>query len=210
MNRFQNLLLCAGPRAPLPAPNTSAVLPRHADALVPDSAGSGTAGTSCPAHWPANAHRRANAANASLPADRRRCNNALAAAAAETSTRSPSRCTCDAVVGDMGLACSHPRRDTVYGPRELGTPARSSLGAELRAPLRGAFAVSSPPTHSSAEPVVSLSPPPELSPPCPAVRLRLPPPRPWRTLAAMRLPRHQLKAAQAQRRRQSGALLGRD
>lgn len=155
---FPNLRLRAGPRARLPAPNTSAASPPLADALVPDSAGSGTAGTLYRAHWPANPGSPANAATASLPADSRRCNNVLAAAAAETSTRSPSRHIGDAGAGDAGLDRSQPRRDTAFGPRELFTPARSSLGAELLTPLRGAFADSSPPTHAPAEPVVSLSP----------------------------------------------------
>lgn len=200
MKMFPILRLRAGPRARLPSPNTSAAMPRRADALDLDTAGSGTAGIPCPAHWPARSGSHATAATASLPADRRHCNSALEDAAVETSTRNPSIRTCDAAVGDAGLDCSHPRRDTVHGPRELCTPARSSLGAELRTPLRGAFADSSLPTHSPAEPVVSLSP---LASRVQPAMPRSPPP------AAMPLPRHQLMAAPAQWRRQSGALRGR-
>jgi hypothetical protein len=182
---FQDLLLRAGPRAPPPAAHTSAARPRHADALVPDSAGSDTAGTLCPAHWHANLGSRANAANASLPGDTHRCNTVPGDASAETSIRSPSKCTCDAALGDGGLDGSHPRRDTVYGPRELFTPARSSLGAELRTPLRGVFADSSPPTHLPAEPVVSLWPPSRVEPATP-----LSPPAPLAAMPMAHLRRH--------------------
>ena len=193
----QDLRLRAGPRPRLPAPKSSAATLPVAAAAVPDAAGSGAAGTPCRAHWPANSGSPANAASVSLPAGTHRCNNVLAAASAETSTRSPSRRTCDAVVGDTGLDCSHPRRDTVYGPREPFTPARSSLGAELRTPLRGAFADASPPAHSPADPPVSLSLlPPELNPPRPFRRhAPLAAMLPWRTFAAMRILRHQLMAA---------------
>ena len=171
---FQDSRLRAGPRPPLPTPNTSAAMPRHADALVPDTAGSDAAGIPCPAHWPANSGSLATAAIASLPAGTHRCNNAPAPAAAETSTRNPSTGTSDAADADSDLDCSLPRRDTVDGPREFAAPARSSLGAERQlhseAPLQT-------PVHwlSTPDPAVNLSVLPHLNRhaplrPCPSRR----------------------------------------
>src|ERR1700683_117289 len=153
---FQDLRLRAGPRARLLPSNTSAAMPLVFAAAALDTAGSGNVGTLCPAHWPANHGSLAIAATVRLPSDRRRCNNALEAASAETSTRSPSKCICDAAVDDAGLDCSHPRRDTVYGPREpllpLGQVSERSCYLHSEALLLALSAGRSP-----AEPAFSLS-----------------------------------------------------
>jgi hypothetical protein len=176
---FQDSSLRAGPRAPLPAPNTSAAPPQLVDEAAPDTADFGSGGIPCRARSTANAHSLANAANASLPGDTHHCNTVPAASLARTNSHIPSTNN----VGDeddAGLDRSPGRHHTVLGPRERLLPLGQASEWSGYSTLKR-FVDSSAGSATPADPALSLlSLLHELNPPCATTATCL-----WRTYAAM-------------------------